>query len=85
MMDFISDLAHTNKLLERIANALERIAGPNPAEYHPRKREASELVQYGTRTWQREQLLQELAPMGLAQATQDQIIEAALDEIEKGT
>ncbi len=84
MMDFYIELQETNKLLSRIANALERAVGPDPTEITYRKREASELVQYGQRTWMTEQLMPEIISMGLPQSTQDQILSAALDEMEKG-
>lgn len=81
MMDFHIELRRTNELLERIANALERAVGPDVSSYEPRQRQASEIVNYGIRTWQREQLMQELKPMGLAPAMEDQILNEALDQI----
>lgn len=81
MMDFHIELRRTNEFLERIANALERAVGPSLAEYKPRLRQASELVNYGQQTWQKEQLMKELSPMGLAPEIEDQIINEALDRI----
>lgn len=84
-MSFVSfqiELQKTNELLGRIAIALERIAGPEQSHQH-RQRQASEIVNYAERTWEREQILRELQPMGLAPEVEQQVLDALEDEANK--
>lgn len=68
-------------LLERGVIALEKIAAAKTS-LHPRapirQRQASELINYGQHTWQREQLRSEISKYGLAPEQASEALETAM-------
>jgi hypothetical protein len=87
MLDFPIQLARTNELLERIANALERAVGPGliPASGKYLKRGPEAIVNYGNqeRSWLKENAMNLLSERGLAPALEQEILDEALAEYDQ--
>lgn len=72
------------RLLERIAVALERLAGPIPVPTERYKRGPEALVRYsGVKQWTREQIKTEVSKTGLPPEQMDELLEEALERAEE--
>jgi hypothetical protein len=87
MLDFTIQLTRTNELLERIANALERAAGPGliPLDGKYKKRGPESIVSYGNqeRSWLKEQAQGVIREKGLAPALEQELLDEALMEYDQ--
>ena len=80
MRHLFKSLIHLIKNTSRIATALEKLANIDQPKHDYRLRGPEEIVDYGARTWKKEQLKQHLEPMGLAPNVQEQVLNAAMEQ-----